>query len=234
MNVTSDLNIFSIILEAGIVVKLVLIFLLGVSVLSWAIILRKKKFINATKQNNRVFLDLYRSSSNLKDIFSKSEGLEFSTFHNLFNNGYLELEKITDSFSKVSSGKAIKSHFENFGLDSIERALKIGVNQSNIELEKKLGLLATIGSISPFVGLFGTVWGIINSFTGIASGGGTLDAVAPGIAEALVATAIGLLAAIPAVWFYNHYTTLNSELNTEMESFGQDFLNEVERSLVIT
>ncbi|OFZ74011.1 MAG: hypothetical protein A2451_09020 [Bdellovibrionales bacterium RIFOXYC2_FULL_39_8] len=95
-----------------------------------------------------------------------------------------------------------------------------------------LSTLASVGSVSPFIGLFGTVWGIINSFTGLAGGGATLDVVAPGIAEALVATAAGLAAAIPAVWFYNYFLNQNAKANVQMESFGQDFLNVIERSLI--
>jgi len=95
-------------------------------------------------------------------------------------------------------------------------------------------MLATIGSISPFIGLFGTVWGIIDSFAGLASGGGSIEAVAPGIAEALVATAVGLAAAIPAVWAYNIFTSRISKLNSQMENFGQEFLNLIERSVLIS
>ena len=110
--------------------------------------------------------------------------------------------------------------------------MKKGANSSNIDLEDRLSTLASIGSVTPFVGLFGTVWGIINSFTGLAGGGATLDAVAPGIAEALVATAVGLAAAIPAVWFYNSFNTRVETLNTGIDSFEQELLNSVERSIL--
>ena len=109
--------------------------------------------------------------------------------------------------------------------------MRKGVNRSNNNLNNFLSTLASIGSVTPFVGLFGTVWGIIDSFTGLASGGATIEAVAPGIAEALVATAIGLAAAIPAVFFYNHFSNEIAKINNEMEIFGQEFLNVVERSL---
>ena len=114
----------------------------------------------------------------------------------------------------------------------LERGLKKGANETNEELGKLLSTLASIGSVSPFIGLFGTVWGIINAFAGLATGGGSIDAVAPGIAEALVTTAVGLAAAIPAVWFFNHFNSMNEKVNSEMESFGQDFINVVERSVV--
>ena len=144
------------------------------------------------------------------------------------DNEIIKIKKCFEGCEKDS----LKRHFQNFGLGVIERAMSKGITDSNLKLDSYLSILASIGSITPFIGLFGTVWGIINSFTGLASGGGTLEAVAPGIAEALVATAIGLFAAIPAVWFYNIYSNENSKINSEMESFGQDFLNIVERSLL--
>src|SRR5665648_961798 len=103
-----------------------------------------------------------------------------------------------------SSGKgSIAQFFSEHGFQSLERALKTGYNSANEKMDVRISLLATIGSITPFVGLFGTVWGIIDAFAGLAQGGGSIEAVAPGIAEALVATAAGLAAAIPAVWFFN-------------------------------
>ena len=152
---------------------------------------------------------------------------------NTFKRGFGELDKIQEQLANGKSAKSdLKKHFLEFGFDSISRAMKKGANENNLELEKFNSILASIGSISPFIGLFGTVWGIINSFTGLASGGGTIDAVAPGIAEALVATAVGLAAAIPAVWFYNSFSNRNAEFNSEMESFEQDFLNIIERSVI--
>ena len=105
------------------------------------------------------------------------------------------------------------------------------INRSNLKLERSLSTLASIGSITPFIGLFGTVWGIIDSFQGLSKGGGAIESVAPGIAEALVATAVGLGAAIPAVWFFNHFSSRVTEFNSEMESFGQELLNLTERSV---
>jgi biopolymer transport protein TolQ len=100
-------------------------------------------------------------------------------------------------------------------------------------MDYRVSTLATIGAITPFVGLFGTVWGIIDAFSGLSTGGGSIEAVAPGIAEALVATAVGLAAAIPAVWFYNHFNNQITRINSQMESFSQEFLNLIERSILI-
>lgn len=225
------LDIFQIMLQAGIVVKLVLLALVLASIVSWAIILKKKKLFKEMKENNEKFLEVYNGSEQLKDVMLKAEMLPFSPFKMLFVNGYDELVKMKEVYS-AGHKSGLSFHFQNFGLGVLERGLKKGENATNEELNKMLSTLASIGSVSPFVGLFGTVWGIIDAFSGLASGGGSIDAVAPGIAEALVTTAVGLLAAIPAVWFYNHFNTLNESVNSEMESFEQDFLNVVERSVI--
>lgn len=228
---SANLDIFKIILESGIVVKIVLALLVACSVFSWAIIFKKRKLFKEVEENNERFYEIYRSSENLKDVLLKSELLPFSPYKALFTNGYSELIKIREAYTgQHKSG--LSFHFQNFGMGILERGLKKGVNETNAELGGMLSTLASIGSVAPFIGLFGTVWGIIDAFTGLATGGGSIDAVAPGIAEALVATAIGLAAAIPAVWFYNHFNNQNDKVNTEMETFGQDFLNVVERSIV--
>ena len=232
MNTSNGMDIFKILLESGPVVKAVLLLLILASVLSWAIILKKRKVLKSIKQNNDEFLDIYNNSGNLKEVFTQSQELPFSPFKIMFAEGFTELNKIRETFKSDTVGTGLHNHFKDFGLGVLERGLKKGVNLSNHQLNHLLSTLASIGSISPFIGLFGTVWGIINSFTGLAGGGGTIDAVAPGIAEALVATAVGLAAAIPAVWFFNYYNAENSKLNDEMETFGQDFLNTVERTLV--
>src|SRR5690606_35204547 len=128
---------------------------------------------------------------------------------------------------------SIAEYFTDHGFQSLERALKTGYNQANEKMDQRVSTLASIGSITPFVGLFGTVWGIIDAFAGLSQGGGSIEAVAPGIAEALVATAAGLAAAIPAVWFYNYFNNQISRINSQMESFAQDFLNLMERSILI-
>lgn len=226
-----NMDILQIIWQSGLIVKLVLLMLIFSSVVSWAIIFKKKKLVAEIKNNNRKFLEVYNSSENLKDVMLKSEMLPFSPYKSLFVNGYQELVKVKEAYSgQHKSG--LSFHFQNFGMGVLERGLKKGVNETNEELGKLLSTLASIGSVTPFVGLFGTVWGIIDAFSGLATGGGSIEAVAPGIAEALVATAVGLVAAIPAVWFYNHFNNVNENINSEMESFGQDFLNVVERSVV--
>ncbi len=227
----AKLDIINIMWHSGIVVKIVLGLLVAASVFSWAIILKKRKLFKEVEEENKRFYEIYNTSDNLKDIMLKSDMLPFSPYKSLFTNGYRELAKMKDAYSgQHQTGLAF--HFQNFGMGVLERGLKKGANETNVELGKMLSTLASIGSVSPFIGLFGTVWGIIDAFAGLATGGGSIDAVAPGIAEALVATAVGLAAAIPAVWFYNHFNSINEKVNSEMESFGQDFLNVVERSVV--
>ena len=225
-----ELNILQIILDSGIVVKIVLLLLILMSVVSWAVIFLKRKATRNLKKNNVQFEDFYRQSDNLREVVEACERLPFSPAKAIFMAGYWELENIRHSAMGGASGDERRIYFERYGLQAVERAIQKGFNEANVQMEKFLSLLASIGSVAPFVGLFGTVWGIIDSFTGLASGGATLDAVAPGIAEALVATAVGLAAAIPAVWFYNHYNNVNGEINLSMDSFKQDFINNVGRS----
>lgn len=227
----AKLDILNIIWQSGVIVKIVLGLLVASSVYSWAIILKKRKLFAEVEENNKRFYEIYQNSENLKDIMIKSEMLPFSPYKALYTNGYKELVKMKEAYSgQHQSG--LSFHFQNFGMGVLERGLKKGANETNEELTKLLPTLASIGSVTPFVGLFGTVWGIIDAFAGLAGGGGSIDAVAPGIAEALVATAVGLAAAIPAVWFYNHFNSVNDKVNSEMESFGQDFINVVERSII--
>ena len=218
-----EIDIFKIILESGLVVKSVFIVLVLSSIVSWSIILKKKRLLSQLKENDLEFLDVFNQSKSLKEIMYKAELMDFSPSRAIFVEGYNELNKILD----VSD----RSHFNTYGFRGIERSIENGMNESNKKLEALLSTLASIGSVSPFIGLFGTVWGIINSFTGLAGGGGSLERVAPGIAEALVATAVGLAAAIPAVWFYNYFTKENANTRGEMENFGRDFLNLIERTL---
>lgn len=231
MNTGSDLYILSLILAAGPVVKLILLILVVASIVSWAIVWKKKKTIKEMIKNNQKFLDVYRNSESLNDISVKSDMLPFSPFREMFREGYTEFVSIKKTGQNTNEN-TLREYFQNTGTQALERSLKKGVNSANRYLDTNLSTLASIGSISPFIGLFGTVWGIIGAFTGLAGGGSSLDAVAPGIAEALIVTAVGLFAAIPAVWYYNQFSSLISNLNNEMESYGQDFLNMIERSLI--
>lgn len=229
----SGLDIFEILLQSGPVVKLVLLLLVFCSVLSWAIIFQKKKVIDQIEKNNQDFHDFFKGSTNLVEIYEKSQNIDDSTISVMFKYGYDELSKIREKLKSVGKDSGLRDYLTQHGVVALERSLKQGANESSTHLDKRLSTLATIGSISPFIGLFGTVWGIIDSFAGLASGGGSIEAVAPGIAEALVATAVGLAAAIPAVWAYNIFTTKITKMTSQMENFGQEFLNLIERSVLI-
>lgn len=229
---TVSIDIWHVILDSGVVVKLVLLLLILCSIISWTIIFKKQKMFRKTKIYNREFLDIYLNSNSLSEVTNKIGHIKFSPYKRMFEHGHKELLKVKEAASRSGEEESVKSHFQSFGFGVIERSLQKGVNETNLKIESLLAVLASISTVTPFIGLFGTVWGIINSFTGLASGGATLDAVAPGIAEALVATAVGLFAAIPASWFYNYYSNKVSVINTQMETFGQEFINVVERSLL--
>lgn len=225
-----SLDIMAIILASGWVVKGVLILLIVCSVASWAIVFLKKRMLSRLNDSNENFLQVYRSSNSLKEVYDACDTLESSPYRSLFIHGYKEYSKLKESLG--GDRLELGNHYQAFGLESLERGLKKGVNEVDGELQSLLPTLASISSVAPFIGLFGTVWGIIDSFKGLAGGGATLDAVAPGIAEALVATAVGLAAAIPAVWFFNSLSNDNSKIHAQMESFGQEFLNVIERTVV--
>lgn len=224
---SKSIDIIHIILGSDFIVLSVLLSLVVFSIFSWAIIFRKRKTYKDAKENNKLFLDVFTNTQSLRDVRMKADALPFGPFKLMFIEAFEEVEKLQEL-----QGDDYKNFLDQFGLGGVERSLQKGANEANLILDNLLTVLASIGSISPFIGLFGTVWGIINSFKGLSSGGGSIEMVAPGIAEALVATAVGLFAAIPAVWFFNYFTSENTKLNTLMESFGQSFLNRAERDLI--
>jgi len=230
-------SLLGMILDAGIMVQFVLLLLLFFSVVSWAIIFMKYRSIKKVKKENEMFLEIYMKSNKLSDIFPESKKFKYSTVAEVFQAGYTELVKITkvmrgSSHAKESEESGLSS-LEMKGIDNVERALNRACSSEVTKLESTLGFLATTGSASPFIGLFGTVWGIMDTFRGIGTrGSATLAVVAPGISEALIATAAGLAAAIPAVIFYNYYLNTIKNMALEMDSFASEMLNIVERYYV--
>ncbi len=225
-------SLLSMVLDSGPMVQFVLLLLLCFSVVSWAIILIKYRTIKKTKTENNMFLETYMKSTKLSEVFPESKKFKYSTVAEVFRAGYIELGKIGRS-KKDSSTDEADTPFEVKGIDNIERALNKSCSFETTKLESALGFLATTGSASPFIGLFGTVWGIMNAFRGIgAKGSATLAVVAPGISEALIATAAGLAAAIPAVIFYNYYIREIRTITLEMDNFTSEFLNIIERFYV--
>jgi biopolymer transport protein TolQ len=172
----------------------------------------------------------YSRSTKLSDVLPAAKKYSYSTTAEVFRVGYTELTKINKPLNESAQGG---DEISLSSLDNLERSLSKACNTEMTKLESALGFLATTGSASPFIGLFGTVWGIMDTFKGIgARGSATLAIVAPGISEALIATAAGLAAAIPAVIFYNYFLNQSKNMVQEMDNFAAEFLNIVERYLV--
>jgi len=219
----------ALILGAGVIVKLVLILLLFFSVVSWAIILFKLVQVHRANSESVRFMDFFWKSKRFDTIASQVDRFSNSPLTVLFNEGYGELQKVVEG-NGASEGSALSTDLG--GIENVSRALRRATNSEITRLEKYLTFLATTGSTSPFIGLFGTVWGIMTAFEGIGkTGSASLAVVAPGIAEALIATAIGLVAAIPAVMAYNHFQNKIRVLVKEMDSFSTEFLNIVQRNI---
>jgi biopolymer transport protein TolQ len=218
------------VLDAGLVVKFVLLVLFIFSVVSWAIIFLKYRSYRKIKNENEDFNADYLKSSKLSDILPAAKKYSFSTIAEVFRVGYAELTKINKQANELAQGS---DEISLSSLDNLERSMNKACNTEMTKLESALGFLATTGSASPFIGLFGTVWGIMDTFKGIgARGSATLAVVAPGISEALIATAAGLAAAIPAVIFYNYFLNQSKNMVQEMDNFAAEFLNIVERYLI--
>jgi len=237
-------SLLNMVLNAGLMVQFVLLLLLLFSVISWAIILMKYRVFRQVQKENDAFLDAYMKGTRLSEIFPESKKYGNATLAEIFRSGYTELVKVTKVIKESPAGKEQKEQKEQEGADrlslemsrtdNVERALNRARDSEITKLESTLSFLATTGSASPFIGLFGTVWGIMNTFKDIgARGSATLAVVAPGISEALIATAAGLAAAIPAVIFYNYYLNRIKTMTQEMDNFTSELLNIVERYYVI-
>jgi biopolymer transport protein TolQ len=230
-------SLFDMVIHAGFVVQLVLLLLLVFSIVSWAIILMKYFNIRKVGRENGLFLSIYMKSTKLSEIFPEAKKFRHSSLAEIFRTGYAELAKVAKAVRGNPPGKdapeAAGQGVEIAGIDNVERAMNRACGSETNKLEAALGFLATTGSASPFIGLFGTVWGIMDTFKGIgARGSATLAVVAPGISEALIATAAGLAAAIPAVIFYNYYLNRIKNMSLEMDNFASELLNIVERYYV--
>lgn len=207
----------------------VLILLVGFSIVSWGIILVKFLAIRQASRSSVEFLEIFWQSKRLDEIFGKSEQMPNAPLAQVFRAGYQELVKVKQREQKERGPDVEKPQISG-GVENVERALRRAATAEMTELEKLIPFLATVGSTSPFIGLFGTVVGIMKSFAEIgAKGSANLATVAPGIAEALIATAAGLMAAIPAVIAFNFFGSRLKVLGAEMENFSHDFMNIVRR-----
>jgi biopolymer transport protein TolQ len=212
------------------VVQLVLLILVMFSVASWAIILSKHRTLSHAQRQSEAFLDAFWKNQRLDALYEKSESWIDSPVSKVFRAGYRELSRLHDVVVKTEAGVDVAAAPETSILQNVSRAMSRARNLETTRLERALTFLATTGSATPFIGLFGTVWGIMNAFRSIGlSGAASLAVVAPGISEALIATAVGLAAAIPAVIAYNAYLRRVETLTIEMENFSDEFMNLVDR-----
>jgi biopolymer transport protein TolQ len=208
----SNFSFFTLFLKADFVVKFVIIILIAASIYSWAIIIEKYKLFKKINGSSSFFEDQFWSSKSADSLYKKLEGYNEDPMANVFKAGM-------DFMIKNKSRSASTQ-------ERVLQALSSSIDKEMEIVEKKLTFLATVGSTAPFIGLFGTVWGIMNSFQSIAISKNTsLAIVAPGIAEALFATALGLLAAIPAVVAYNKFTSDSRRYSTRLENFSQSFIS---------
>lgn len=216
------------IISASPVVQLTLLLLVVMSVICWAIIFQKKKIFQSIEKADTDFLDAFWKANSLDEIYEDIDKYGRSPVANSFKSGFKELQRLADS---DLAEKNSESSPKLVGLDNITRALRKSTDLEIANMETKLSFLATTGSTGPFIGLFGTVWGIMGAFHKIgATGMASLAVVAPGISEALIATAIGLAAAIPAVVAYNHFLSKIKKRELELSNFNSDFLNIVKRN----
>jgi len=226
-----SLGIFQMISGAGPMVKLVLLTLLFFSVTSWTIIILKFRTIRRAHKESLVFVETFWKSKNLSDAYSLAKELNYSSIGKVFRTAYSELKRL--SSAGIGASNEVGIVMGGNGIDNVRRTLRRATSQEVTRLMQLTPFLATAGSTAPFIGLFGTVWGIMNSFQGIANkGSANLAVVAPGIAEALIATAVGLMVAIPSVIAYNYFSQRIRIIEVELNNFSADFLNIVERDIL--
>lgn len=219
-----DLNILQLVLHASFVVQIVMALLMLVSVASWSAIFKKLFALKRVKEQNEVFEKEFWSGASLNELFTSasSKAQNSGPMERIFASGMREFQKLRER--RVADVATL--------MDGARRAMRASFQREMDEVEVNLSFLASVGSVSPYVGLFGTVWGIMHAFTGLASlQQVTLATVAPGIAEALVATAIGLFAAIPAVIAYNRFARDLDRIAIQQETFIEEFSNILQRNV---
>lgn len=223
MTVSHDLSILSLISQASVLVQLVMAMLATLSLVSWYWIFRKSFQIRAARALTDTFEREFWSGGDLNTLFESAASSRHRTggMERIFESGYREFSKLR--------GKTMD---QSATIDGARRAMRATYQREVDDLEAHLAFLASVGSVSPYIGLLGTVWGIMNAFRGLSNvGAATLTQVAPGIAEALVATAIGLFAAIPAVVAYNRFAHDIDRISIRFESFMEEFSNILQRNL---
>ena len=220
----NDVNLLEVVLHAGAVAKTVLIILACFSLMSWMIILRKALLYHRSRNVSERFRGAFKRATDWRELKQQVEKYALSPLVGLFVAGYGEV-----TYQLRHLGSDGKPQLRS--MEAVERSLQRASVVEMGRLERNLGILATVAAVSPFIGLFGTVWGIIDAFRGIgATGNANLATVAPGISEALVATAIGLVAAIPALMAYNFFQGQLKQFQTELDDFSLEFISLSERN----
>ena len=218
----ADMSFIGLFLQASVLVKLVMLTLLGLSIASWAVIIQRRKMLNSARLKSARFEDTFWSGDDLNRLYKEltARGESVARLEAMFVAGFKEYSRLIKVNSK--SPDAV--------MEGTSRAMRVSLSREMEKLENNLPMLATIGSTSPYIGLFGTVWGIMNSFIALGTvENATLAMVAPGIAEALIATAMGLFAAIPAVVAYNRFATQAEKLEMAYANFMEEFSNILQR-----
>jgi len=220
--VNTDLSILSLIIQASLLVQFVMLMLLVASIISWAFIFQRAYIFKRSEAASAEFDQVFWSGIELSKLYSRIAGQRepLGGLENIFMQGFKE-------FSRLRKQAGLEA---TAVMEGVQRVLRVAVNREVEQLEAHLGFLATVGSVSPYVGLFGTVWGIMNSFRALGTvQQATLSMVAPGISEALIATAMGLFAAIPAVIAYNRYSQRAQYLSNGFATFAEEFLSILHR-----
>lgn len=216
-----QLSVWHLVANAGIIVQLVMLILLLASVLSWGVIFQRIQLYRRSREAQNAFEERFWSGMDLGQLYKEVSASPnpYAGGENVFRAGFKEFSRLRQ-----------QSHDGEAVMDGSQRAMKVALSRELDKLEAHLPFLATVGSTSPYVGLFGTVWGIMNSFLGLAQvQQPTLQTVAPGIAEALIATAMGLFAAIPAVVAYNRFTAQSDSQVKQYETFAEEFASILHR-----
>ena len=224
MNPSQDMSILSLVLQASWVVQLVMLILVAGSVASWATIFRKAAALKRVRKLNEEFEEDFWSGNSLNDLYTRAtqNAKTGGPMERIFASGMREYRKLRER--QIHDGTTL--------LDGTRRAMRASFQREMDQVESGLSFLGTVGSVSPYIGLFGTVWGVMHAFTGSGSMEQlTLATVAPGIAEALVATAMGLFAAIPAVTAYNRYANHIDRVASAQETFVEEFSNILQRNI---
>ena len=214
------INVWRLVMDSGPMAKFVLLVLAAFSIASWAIMAERYRRFRRAEDQSRRFLDRFHEGGGLAAIQDDTKDLEWSPLADIYRSGFREI-----SLNPTTEGSSLRGE----ALEAVDRLLRKNASVQIAELERSLGFLATTASATPFIGLFGTVWGIMNAFRGIGvSGTASLAAYAPGIAEALVATAAGLAAAIPAVIGYNHFLGKLRAMDLLIDEFIADFIHRIQ------